>query len=315
MTESKNETEPIEIAKRVLAALKQDHKLRDEFIELVKPGEYVKRDELTELLDEIRNLRLESAQRYQAMDDRFEALQRQMDERFTAMQKQMDERFDESNRRFEAMQKQMDERFTAMQKQMDERFDESNRRFEVLQKQMDERFTAMQKQMDERFAAVDKRFESMLNAMKDGFAKMDKRMGSLERRMEEISHALGHDFEEFNREWLRAFLNKNGIPDVEIRKRHFVDRNHEVFPDTTDVEIDLFNEEPLLVGEVTAIVRSLEKVEIFLRKVKFIEGLYGRPAEQKLFITYYIEPQILSDVIKKLSEAGVRIISVSSIWS
>ncbi|MFP4638799.1 MAG: hypothetical protein ACLFM6_10210, partial [Spirochaetaceae bacterium] len=49
--------------------------------------------------------------RFDAMDRRFEALQKQMDERFTALQKQTDERFEAVDRRFESMQKQMDERF------------------------------------------------------------------------------------------------------------------------------------------------------------------------------------------------------------
>ncbi|MFP4375033.1 MAG: hypothetical protein ACLFPO_11935 [Spirochaetaceae bacterium] len=71
-------------------------------------------------------------ERFDAMDKRFESLQKQLDERFGAMQKQMDERF-------AAMQKQMDERFTAM----DRRFESIDRRFDEQSRHMNRWMTAM----------------------------------------------------------------------------------------------------------------------------------------------------------------------------
>ena len=52
------------------------------------------------------------------MDKGFEA----MDKRFEAMQKYMDKRFEAMDKRFEDMQKYMDKRFEDMQKYMDKRF-------------------------------------------------------------------------------------------------------------------------------------------------------------------------------------------------
>jgi chromosome segregation ATPase len=78
-------------------------------------------------------------ERFAAVDQRFEDMQRQMDDRFQAVQKQMDERFKAVDKRFEDMQRQMDDRFAAV----------------------DKRFEAVQKQMEERFKAVDRRFDDM----------------------------------------------------------------------------------------------------------------------------------------------------------
>ncbi len=58
------------------------------------------RAELTRILEEIRDLRQDFGQRFEAMDRRFEAMER----RFEVLQQDMD-------RRFEALQKEMDRRF------------------------------------------------------------------------------------------------------------------------------------------------------------------------------------------------------------
>jgi len=50
----------------------------------------------------------------------------------------MDERFETVDRRFEAVQKQLDERFEAVQKQMDERFKAVDRHFEAVDRRFDE---------------------------------------------------------------------------------------------------------------------------------------------------------------------------------
>ncbi len=61
--------------------------------------------------EDIRDLIQEMDKRFEIVDKRFEAMQKQMDQRFETMQKQMDQRF-------ETMQKQMDQRFEAMQKEL-----------------------------------------------------------------------------------------------------------------------------------------------------------------------------------------------------
>ncbi len=58
------------------------------------------RAELSRILDEIRELRRDFSERFEAMDRRFEALQQDTDRRFEAM-----------DRRFEALQWDMDRRF------------------------------------------------------------------------------------------------------------------------------------------------------------------------------------------------------------
>ena len=88
--------------------------------------------------------------------------------------------------------------------------------------------------------------------------------------MDEYSNALGYDFEEFNSLCIQDYLRVQGYPKLEIKKKNFIDENYEVFPDSKDVEIDIYNEKPLVIGEVTAITRKIDKANLFIRKKDFL---------------------------------------------
>ena len=92
-----------------------------------------------------------------------------------------------------------------------------------------------------------------------------------------------------------------------MKKQQFEDNDYKVFTDSKMVEIDLFNEKPLVVGEVTAITRQIKKVTTTIRKAKFIEELYGEVAT-KLFVTYAIVPEIKQEVEQLLEKAGFETI-------
>jgi len=63
-----------------------------------------------------------------------------MDKRFEAQQREMDKRFNAVDKRFEAVQKSIDQRFESMQREMDRRFESMDKRFEDL----NNRFNSMQ---------------------------------------------------------------------------------------------------------------------------------------------------------------------------
>ena len=90
---------------------------------------------LNELKSDIRILAETMREGFARVDKRFEAV----DQRFEIMQKSIDQRFDAVDKRFEAMQHYMDKRFGVV----------------------DKRFESMQESMNQRFEVVDKRFEDM----------------------------------------------------------------------------------------------------------------------------------------------------------
>ncbi|MHA1584437.1 MAG: hypothetical protein ACTSWL_04225 [Promethearchaeota archaeon] len=180
---------------------------------------------------------------------------------------EMDKRFEVVDKRFEAMQKQMDKRFEAMQKQMDKRFDAVDKRFEVV----DKRFEAMQKQMDKRFDAVDKRFD----AVDKRFDIQDKNFDQINGKLDSLLQAFGKPFEQFARNVIERILEGEGKTGVHLEGITFTDSNFKVSKFTTVVEIDGFSRDPPVIVEITTILKEKEKIMKFLRKKSFIEEVEG----------------------------------------
>ncbi len=91
------------------------------------------------------------------------------------MQKNSDKRFEAMDKRFEDMQKNMDKRFEDMQKYMDKRFEAVDKRFEAVDKRfeaVDKRFEDMQMYMNKRFEDMDRRFVFIQWTMGIGFVSL-----------------------------------------------------------------------------------------------------------------------------------------------
>ncbi|PXF56686.1 MAG: hypothetical protein C4B59_16495 [Candidatus Methanogaster sp.] len=71
---------------------------------------FASKDDLKQVLEEIRKLREDSNRRFGEMDQRFEEVNRTMNQRFEEVNRMMNQRFEEVNRRFE----EMDTRFEVM---------------------------------------------------------------------------------------------------------------------------------------------------------------------------------------------------------
>ncbi len=61
------------------------------------------------------------------------------------------------------------------------------------------------------------------------------------------------------------------------------------------VEIDIFCEDPLIAVEVTGEIGSIEKVDKFIDKLKFLETKYKKKPKG-IIITYEIKPGIINPV-------------------
>ncbi|TFG05011.1 MAG: hypothetical protein EU536_03265 [Promethearchaeota archaeon] len=208
--------------------------------------------------------------------DEFKKEMERIQERFDAMQAQMDKRFD-------AMQAQMDKRFDAMQAQMDKRFEQMDKRFDAMQAQMDKRFDAMQAQMDKRFENVYKRFDAI--ALDFGTA------------IEKIGYA-----------FIKDSLEAQGISTFPRLRAHFIDQDHEVHAGTTDVEVDLFSADIPLIGECTLKITDMAKLDIFLRKINFIEKRYQKKFKRVVF-TLNISPTIQANVERFCQQWDIKLIS------
>ena len=102
---------------------------------------------------------------------------------------------------------------------------------------------------------------------------MDKRFDGVYRRLDEMSLFERDLFEGFSYSLLKKVLESQGIDTIPERRAHFKDEAMVVHPDSTDIEVDLFSARIPFMGEVTRKVESIEKVEVFVRKIRFIEPM------------------------------------------
>jgi len=121
----------------------------------------------------------------------------------------------------------------------------------------------------------------------------------------ELSASLGVAFEDHAAAFLMVLLEEMGYPDAKVGRRVLAYGGEAV-------EINLFCEEPLLVGEATVSVKSAEEAEGEVRKllerVKIVEEKYSRKPEM-IILSVARAPEEAIRVLKRLTkEYGIKLI-------
>ncbi len=180
---------------------------------------------------------------------------------------------------------------------------EMDKRFDANQAEMNKRFDANQAEMNKRFEQVEKRFDAMQ-------AQMDKRFEQVDKRLDQIAIGADVSFELFCIEMIKKIFAAEGhsIPYIEQR-RHFTDVERMVNEDTTDVEIDLYYQDPPVIGEVTYRADSIEKLDKFLSKIAFMEQAVFKKPARRYFCTLEIDPALHNTFQKKAKKFQVEIIT------
>jgi hypothetical protein len=163
------------------------------------------------------------------------------------------------------------------------------------------RFEAMQSQIDKRFDIVYKRFEAMQN-------QIDKRFDIVYKRFDEFALDFDTAIEKVGYSIIKDSLESEGITTFPQLRAHFIDQDHEVYAATTDVEIDLFSADIPLIGECTLKIMNMDKLDIFLRKINFVEKRYQKNFRRFIF-TLNISPSIKADVEKFCQQWSIKLIS------
>jgi archaellum component FlaC len=222
-------------------------------------------------------------ERLSDIDTRFEQINTRL-ERF-------DTRFEQIDKRFE----QIDNRF----KRIDRRFKQINTRFE----QIDKRF----EQIDNRFKRIDRRFKQINTR----FEQIDKRLSALESNVKylmnavnEIKTALGATMEDYTAVWLSKWLEERGYRcEVKTRVTVLIDGVR---------EIDLLCVDPLVVGEVTTTLRSVDEAEKEIKKlldnVTYIEKAWGTKHYAKILAVEIAPEDVAEHLRKRVEELGIVLV-------
>ncbi|MBO3842525.1 MAG: hypothetical protein FGF48_08965 [Candidatus Brockarchaeota archaeon] len=148
-------------------------------------------------------------------------------------------------------------------------------------------------------------FNKMLEVIKqlqEGQIRLEKRVDSLEAAMisgfGELSKFAGLTFEEFVRKFLTASMRKSGdIPEYAELVKGFVDSE----------EVNLFLEEPLIIGETTSYAESTDDIQKLLRKAEVAKAKYSREPK-KILVILAAKREAAKEIRKVAEEKNVEII-------
>jgi len=148
-----------------------------------------------------------------------------------------------------------------------------------------------------------------VKALREGQEKLWASHRRLENYMRsafgELRTALGVTYEMHAAAYLTMMLYEMGYEKAEVVSKSFVE-------DGEIVEVDLFNEEPLVVGEVTLAVKDVgdaeREVEKVMRRVGLVERAFGRRVFMAVLSVANLYPEA-ADALKSLAARnGIRLI-------
>jgi uncharacterized protein YoxC len=148
-----------------------------------------------------------------------------------------------------------------------------------------------------------------VKALREGQEKLWASHRRLENYMRsafgELRTALGVTYEMHAAAYLTMMLYEMGYEKAEVVSKSFVE-------DGEIVEVDLFNEEPLVVGEVTLAVKDVgdaeREVERVMRRVGLVERVFGRRVFMAILSVANLYPEA-ADTLKSLAARnGIRLI-------
>jgi uncharacterized phage infection (PIP) family protein YhgE len=141
-------------------------------------------------------------------------------------------------------------------------------------------------------------FNKMLQELTDlrrGYRRLETRIQSLHGAMlagfGELSKFAGITFEEFSRKFLENYLKAQGVlPKNRYLTKYKIDSE----------EIDIFCDNPAIVGEVTAYAQSAEEVDKLLKKVELVRGMLT--SEPRKYLIVLTAPKEVARSLERLSE-------------
>ncbi|PLJ77417.1 hypothetical protein [Infirmifilum sp. SLHALR2] len=126
---------------------------------------------------------------------------------------------------------------------------------------------------------------------------LEKVWGALFHGFSQLSKFAGVTFEEFVRTLLTDLFRRHGeIPEGAELKRAVIDGE----------EVDIFLEDPLIVGEVTARAEP-DELEKLLRKARRAEEIYGRRA-RRILIVETADAAVARELRRRAREEGVELV-------
>jgi hypothetical protein len=178
---------------------------------------------------------------------------------------------------------------------------EMGKRFEM----HDRKFDEIVKRLEEH----DRKFVTLEEQMRKGFENTERYLKYLAATLEDIKRSIGISLEYYTSNFVEMFLKEKGFKEVSVNAHVnlFNPLNN------TFREIDILCIEPLVVGEVTTVLTSIENAEKELNKLldntKFAEELFKKKHFMKLLAVENVTEEVLNYLKTKAKELNVTLIT------
>jgi hypothetical protein len=141
----------------------------------------------------------------------------------------------------------------------------------------------------------------------EGQEKLWKEIRYLRAEVESFGKAVGRTLEDYTRAFVKIILEERGYPKEKINiKRNLLVYNGKV------IEINVFNEDPLVVGEVTTYISDIEEakkeVSKVLEHVRICERIYNRGTEFALLAIANAPFGVVEELKKLAKEQKITLI-------
>ncbi len=220
-------------------------------------------------------------------------------ERFSRLEERQ-QRLEERFARLEERQQKLEERFA----KLDERFarlEERQLKLEERQQKLEERFNELVKEVRDLradFNKMLKRIESLEKSHGRLESRVDRLWGAVLYGFNQVRVFAGVSFEEFVRRlFTKIFISEGVIPERAELRSTVIEGE----------EINIFYDNPLIVGEVTAHADSMEEYEKFLRKLKAVEKKYCRKPAVSFLVVLSGPRRVIQEMRRRAAEDGVEL--------
>jgi uncharacterized protein YoxC len=145
------------------------------------------------------------------------------------------------------------------------------------------------------------------NKLWDAYIRLDRYVRS---GFRDLRRVLGSTFESFAAAFVEVMLEDMGYVGVEVGRKVLV-------VDNEVLEINLFSEKPLVVGELTMHIGTVEEarreVEKLLKRVRAVEKLYGVKPILTILCVAKVSPEALTTLRTLTKESGIKLITKEDI--
>jgi hypothetical protein len=145
------------------------------------------------------------------------------------------------------------------------------------------------------------------------FGRLEERVDGLRRGMKSLADAVGTTLDYYTAAFVEDLLRGMGVPDEKISVRV----NITLFYSGKFREVDIFNRDPLVVGEVTTRIESFDRANEEINKVvedvNFVEAMFGEKVFLAILAVEVVSEELIGYIEGEAKKRNIRLVYGKSI--